>query len=142
MQDLLPTGGPVRCDWITAQVSTCKRYGRGSGPLPNFGDAGGSDHTTWMELIMNTKQTKSITLTAMPTMPKMRKAKPTRPCVCGCGQPTKGMWFPGHDGRAKGWALRVMRNVITIDDVPINERAGCELMMARLAESDAVAVNS
>ena len=84
---------------------------------------------------MTTKRTKQ-TMPAMPTMPRMTKVKPTKPCACGCGMPTKSTWFPGHDGRAKGWALRVMRGVIGIDEVPSNERAGCELMMSRLADAD------
>jgi len=27
----------------------------------------------------------------------------TGSCYCGCGEPTKGHFVPGHDGRAKAW---------------------------------------
>ncbi len=64
-------------------------------------------------------------------MGKAKRVRPTKPCVCGCGTPTKGTWAPGHDGRATGWALRVERGILTLEQVPDNERAGAELMLAR-----------
>lgn len=76
----------------------------------------------------------TTTMTTLPAMPRAsRKPRPTQPCACGCGAPTKGTWHPGHDGRATGWALRVERGVMTIDEVPANERKGCSIMMARHA---------
>lgn len=74
-----------------------------------------------------------ITLPAMPRTG--RKAKPMHGCACGCGMETRSTWHPGHDGRATGWALRVERGIITIDEVPANERKGCEIMLARRAEA-------
>lgn len=67
----------------------------------------------------------------MPTMKRARKQKPLRDCACGCGRQTKGTWFPGDDGRATGWALRIAKGLLTIEDVPENERAGAVLMLAR-----------
>lgn len=70
---------------------------------------------------------------AMPAMPGGRGKGTSHPCVCGCGLPTKREWHPGHDGRATGWAIRVERGVITIADVPDNERRGAIRMMVRRA---------
>lgn len=78
------------------------------------------------------------TLNAMPMMPRITKAKPVHACACGCGQPTKGTWHPGHDGRANGWAIRVMREIMTIDEVPANELAGCKIMIARAVKAEAI----
>lgn len=71
------------------------------------------------------------TMTKLPAMPKNRKAKPSRPCACGCGRLTKGTWFPGDDGRATGWATRILKGLLTIEDVPENERAGAVIMLSR-----------
>lgn len=68
---------------------------------------------------------------AMPAMPSVKKNRPTRPCACGCGMATKSTWASGHDGRATGWAIRVMRGVLTIDEVPENEREGAKIMLKR-----------
>lgn len=66
----------------------------------------------------------------MPAMPRLsKKAKTQRPCVCGCGGMTGGMWVSGHDGRATGWAIRVERGILKLDEVPANERAGAERML-------------
>lgn len=80
----------------------------------------------------------------LPAMPKMsssarsRKSKPVVACACGgCGQTTKGTWHPGHDGHCEGWALRVIADVIKIDDVPDAVRAG---VVKRLARHGAVVV--
>lgn len=67
----------------------------------------------------------------LPKMPSARRSRPTHACACGCGAPTKRTWFPGHDGRATGWALRVERGVIGLGDVPTNERAGAVIMLER-----------
>ncbi len=69
---------------------------------------------------------------ALPAMPRTgRKAKPHHDCACGCGQQTRSVWFPGHDGRATGWAIRVERGVIKLEEVPANERAGAVIMLER-----------
>lgn len=72
------------------------------------------------------------TLPSLPALPRAgRASKPIHPCACGCGQGTRSVWFPGHDGRATGWAVRIERGLLTIDDVPANERAGARIMTAR-----------
>lgn len=80
------------------------------------------------------------TMPMMPAMPKNAKSKPSHACACGCGMLTKAMWHPGHDGRATGWAIRVERNIINIDEVPANERKGAELMLARRKAAAAIEV--
>jgi hypothetical protein len=72
-------------------------------------------------------------LPSLPSLPSVRRVRPSRPCACGCGAPTKSTWFPGHDGRATGWAIRVERGVMKLADVPANERRGAEFMLARRA---------
>ena len=60
-------------------------------------------------------------LPALPKMPRstVRKAKPARPCECGCAQPTKGGRFlPGHDARLHAWTLRVERGMMKASEVP------------------------
>lgn len=78
-------------------------------------------------------------MTTMPAMPKAKRNKPTRPCACGCGHPTKGTWASGHDGRATGWALRVTRGTMKLEEVPANELAGCKIMLAKAAAKAKVA---
>jgi hypothetical protein len=72
-------------------------------------------------------------LIALPAMPKAKKNKPMVPCACGCGTGTKSMWASGHDGRATGWAVRVERGAMKLEDVPANERRGAEIMLKRRA---------
>lgn len=73
-------------------------------------------------------------LSALPALPRSgRRARSVVPCLCGCGLGTKSTWHPGHDGRATGWAVRVERGLMTLADVPSNERAGAEFMIARRA---------
>lgn len=81
-----------------------------------------------------------VVLPALPAMPSNKgKNKPLHDCACGCGGQTRGTWFPGHDGRATGWAVRIERGVIaSIEDVPANERKGAAIMLAR-RERDRVA---
>lgn len=66
----------------------------------------------------------------LPSLPKVysteRKPKPTQPCMCGCETLTKGVWAPGHDARARGWAIRVERAICKLADVPANEQAGAK----------------
>lgn len=60
----------------------------------------------------------------LPSLPKSRRAKPTVSCACGCGGQTKSTWVPGHDGRATGWAIRVEKGLLLLNQVPANERKG------------------
>lgn len=74
----------------------------------------------------------NITLPSLPSMPRTgRKNRPLTHCACGCKGLTRGTWFVGHDGRATGWAVRIEKGIITIDDVPANERAGAQFMLSR-----------
>ena len=73
--------------------------------------------------------TKLNSMPALPAMPKAYKAKATRECKCGCGNLTQRTWYPGHDGRATGWAIRIERNIIKLEDVPASERQGAEWML-------------
>ena len=76
--------------------------------------------------------TNRKSLPSLPSLPSLgRKARPVHPCICGCGAGTRGMWAPGHDGRATGWAVRIERGIITIDEVPDNERNGARVMLER-----------
>lgn len=80
-------------------------------------------------------------MTALPAMPRSgRRARAIVPCACGCGLGTKSTWHPGHDGRATGWAVRVERGLMGLGDVPTNERAGAERMLADRAKRAAAAV--
>lgn len=70
----------------------------------------------------------------LPAMPSAgRGAGAVHGCACGCGGPTKRTWYPGHDGRANGWATRIEKGLIALADVPANERKGAEIMLARHA---------
>lgn len=87
------------------------------------------------------KMTAKAVEGAMPKLPKLpkasrgpRKEKPMVDCACGCGGQTRSTWVPGHDARAKGWALRIDRNVCKMSDVPENEQAGAKLMLKALKE--------
>lgn len=100
------------------------------------------------------KEAKVAKEGALPPLPKMpssasgarasgeKKIKPTRPCACGCGTETKSEWAPGHDARARGWALRIQRGILTIDQVPENERQGANLMLTGAAEGKIKLVHS
>lgn len=82
---------------------------------------------------------------AMPELPKLpaakraRKPRPLRDCTCGCGGQTAGSWVPGHDARAKGWALRIERGICKMSDVPANERKGAQFMIDNPAPAKAKA---
>jgi len=83
------------------------------------------------------KPVKEGALPKMPKLPggkKFRKPKEQHPCACGCATPTTGKWAPGHDARANGWAIRIERELLTLKDVPENERAGAKLMLAERKE--------
>lgn len=89
----------------------------------------------------HTTAARAAAMVALPPMPRSGKRnRPVVPCACGCGQGTKGTWFPGHDGRATGWAVRVEKGLLTLEDVPSNERAGAVIMLKRRADAIAKAV--
>lgn len=83
---------------------------------------------------------KATPVSALPKMPKLpggkkaRKPRPQKPCACGCGTPTTGLWAPGHDARANGWAIRIERELLTMKDVPENEREGAKRMLKERKE--------
>lgn len=84
---------------------------------------------------------------SMPALPKLPKVKYVVDCACGCGAKTQSTWYTGHDGRAYGWALRIHRGAMKLEDVPANERKGAMRMAARVARDEAAneqaeAVNS
>lgn len=76
-------------------------------------------------------------LSDLPALPRARKSKPPQDCACGCGLKTKGGSFiPGHDGRPKGWALRVERGIVKLADIPEGERkVVAALLKVRKAEA-------
>ena len=54
----------------------------------------------------------------LPPLPRKAGApKPEKPCDCGCGLMTRGKFFPGHDSRLRGWAIRVARGVWSLEDI-------------------------
>jgi hypothetical protein len=76
-------------------------------------------------------------LNDLPPLPRAKKAKPPKKCGCGCGSMTRGGDFvPGHDGRPKGWAIRVERGIVKLADVPDGERVVvAALLKTRKAEA-------
>lgn len=80
-------------------------------------------------------------MVTMPKMPATRKVRASRECACGCGRLTKGTWFPGDDGRATGWAIRVEKGLLALIDVPSNERKGCVILLKRRGTFDAAIAN-
>jgi len=72
----------------------------------------------------------------MPALPKLSgKSGIAHACVCGCGRLTKSTWFPGDDGRATGWAVRIEKGILAMDDVPENERNGARIKLQMRAQS-------
>lgn len=79
-------------------------------------------------------------LAPLPKLPKApRKPKPLHACSCGCGGTTTGRFCPGHDGRLKGWAIRVERGVIALADIPDGERQAVERHLQERAGKSSVA---
>lgn len=75
-----------------------------------------------------------ITASGLPPLPKLPsinrpRKKKIQPCACGCGTDTSKTWAPGHDARAKGWALRIDRGICKMSDVPENEQQGAKAML-------------
>lgn len=79
----------------------------------------------------------ATSLPSLPRIARLARVRPVRSCACGCGQPTGKTWFPGHDGRATGWALRVERGMALLA-VPANERAGCVILLRKRGSFAAV----
>lgn len=55
----------------------------------------------------------------LPRLPQMTTST-TRSwgkCACGCGGGTQSTFVPGHDARQKGLILRLVRGVMTMDDI-------------------------
>lgn len=81
-----------------------------------------------------------ITTFRMPALPRLSgKSGAKHACACGCGRLTGGTWFPGDDGRATGWATRIEKGFLTLQDVPENERQGALIMLDRRKKATAAA---
>lgn len=65
---------------------------------------------------------------------RVPKPKPTNDCACGCGGQTKRTWFPGHDARANGWAIRIEKGLMKLGEVPENEQKGAIRMLKERKE--------
>lgn len=93
-----------------------------------------------MAIVNSVRGAAAMTMVSLPAMPRSgRRARAIVPCACGCGLGTKSVWHPGHDGRATGWAVRVERGIMEIDEVPANERKGAKIMLARRQAAAAAA---
>lgn len=86
------------------------------------------------------RQAAEAKLPPLPKLPKgARKAKPPKPCACGCGfQTAGGQFIAGHDGRLKGLAMRVQRGVMTLDDVEKFAGAGTRAKVEALVNPGGV----
>lgn len=49
---------------------------------------------------------------------KVKKAKSTHDCICGCKRETMGLYAPGHDARVKGILISVERGKLGLDAIP------------------------
>ncbi len=57
-------------------------------------------------------------LPKLPSLPRgAGKPKAEKPCECGCGLMTKSRFAPGHDSRLKGWAIRIARKQVKLEDI-------------------------
>jgi hypothetical protein len=64
---------------------------------------------------------------------KPRAPKPTHPCVCGCGAPTKRVFAPGHDAKVYAILRRVRDGKAKQSDVPKGVRGDKALLTHLLA---------
>lgn len=53
----------------------------------------------------------------LPALPSVSRVRPLFTCSCGCGGTTQRAFVPGHDARLKGIIIRIVRGVMTFDDV-------------------------
>ena len=53
----------------------------------------------------------------LPALTSLSSVRPLVPCRCGCGGSTQRTFVPGHDSRLKGLIVRVIRDVMTLDQV-------------------------
>jgi hypothetical protein len=84
-----------------------------------------------------------VQLPKMPRMPRSRgprKPKPLVPCACGCPVQTRATWAPGHDARAKGWALRLNRGICSMEQIPADERKGAQFMLDKMNETPGASI--
>lgn len=54
---------------------------------------------------------------SLPSLPSVARVRPLFSCTCGCGLLTQRAFTPGHDARLKGLIIRVVRGVMTLEDV-------------------------
>jgi hypothetical protein len=45
-------------------------------------------------------------------------------CGCGCGQPCKSRFLPGHDAKLHGWVKKLAAGVMSLDELPPGVRNG------------------
>lgn len=115
--------------------ATAPGTGKGRKPKPEPTGEGKSEQMQAIAESNGEAVTKLAMSGALPKLPAIKRAnrtskpKPTKPCMCGCETPTKGDWAPGHDSRAKGWAIRVERGIVKLSEVPANEQAGAKFML-------------
>ena len=59
----------------------------------------------------------SINNRSLPSLPSVARIRPVFSCSCGCGSLTQRSFAPGHDARLKGLIIRVVRGVMSLEDV-------------------------
>ena len=62
---------------------------------------------------------KAVQAGAAPKQPKFLNA-----CGCGCGQPCKSRFLPGHDAKLHGWVKKLAAGVMSLDELPPQVRNG------------------
>lgn len=60
-------------------------------------------------------KTNNRRLRPLPPLPSSARLRPLVDCECGCGESTQRRFAPGHDSRLRGWVIRVVRGVCTIE---------------------------
>ena len=53
----------------------------------------------------------------LPSLPSVPRVHALYNCACGCGSTTQKLFTPGHDAKLKGIIMRVVRGVMSLDDV-------------------------
>ena len=56
-------------------------------------------------------------LASLPALPSVSSVRPQHACACGCGRLTGRTFAPGHDARLKGGVVRVVRGLMTLDEI-------------------------